>query len=183
MPRPNWSLPLPQPIVIPGTMTLTTLADARALIEKHLPAKHRERRPWRHVAAVLQAAAHSGDTTDVSVALSMALERASNGLEPGKKSLLSQKTPCYDWKRVGEGAGMGSILRFVPRGVFDDATTHIMGEAFDAACRELRDSGQPPLVLEVMAKRIIDAARAGERDMIRLRDVALAALKSSKNRL
>ena len=35
----------------------------------------------------------------------------------------------------------------------------------------------------VMAKRIIDAARAGERDMTRLRDVALAALKSAKNRL
>jgi hypothetical protein len=34
-----------------------------------------------------------------------------------------------------------------------------------------------------MAKRIIDAAQAGERDMIRLRDVALAALKSAKNRL
>jgi hypothetical protein len=54
---------------------------------------------------------------------------------------------------------VGSILPFEPRVVFDDADTRIMGEAFDAACREIRGSGQPPCVREVMAKRIIDAAR------------------------
>jgi hypothetical protein len=46
----------------------------------------------------------------------------------------------------------------------------------DAACRELHDSGQPPIVQEIMAKRIIAAARTGERDVTRLRDIALAAL-------
>ncbi len=71
---------------------------------------------------------------------------------------------------------MGSILPFVPRVVFDDAETRIMGEAFDAACREIRGTGQPLRVREVMAKRIIDAARAGERDITRLRDAALSAL-------
>ncbi len=71
---------------------------------------------------------------------------------------------------------MGSILPFVPRGVFDDATTRVMGQAFDAALRELHDTGQPHLVHEVIAKRIIDAARKGERSMTSLRDVALAAL-------
>ena len=68
---------------------------------------------------------------------------------------------------------MGQILPFVPRVVFDDADTRIMGEAFDAACEEVRDDGQPPLAREVMAKRIIDAARAGERDVNGLRDAAL----------
>jgi hypothetical protein len=29
---------------------------------------------------------------------------------------------------------VGQILPFVPRVVFDDADTRIMGEAFDAAC-------------------------------------------------
>src|SRR5580692_8364065 len=52
--------------------------------------------------------------------------------------------------------------------------------AFDAACEEVRDDGQPPLAREVMAKRIIDAARAGERDVKRLRDAALSGLKCSR---
>jgi hypothetical protein len=71
---------------------------------------------------------------------------------------------------------LGSILPYVPRVVFDDVDTRIMGEAFDAACQEICGTTQPPLVREVMAKRIIDAARAGERDVTRLRDAALSAL-------
>ena len=51
-----------------------------------------------------------------------------------------------------------------------------MGEAFDSACKELRDSGQPSIVYEVIAKRIIDATWSGERDPVRLRNVGLAAL-------
>ncbi len=77
---------------------------------------------------------------------------------------------------------MGSILPFVPRGVFDDATTRIMGEAFDAACKELHDTGQPAVVHEVMAKRIVAAARRGERDVTRLRNAALAALGKERLR-
>lgn len=77
---------------------------------------------------------------------------------------------------------MGSIVPFVPRVVFDDAVTRIMGEAFDAACEEIRNAGQPPVVREIMAKRIIDAARGGERDVNRLRDAALLALKGLKGR-
>jgi hypothetical protein len=44
-----------------------------------------------------------------------------------------------------------------------------MGEAFDAACKELHDKGQPTIVYEVIAKRIIDAAKNGERDPVQLR--------------
>jgi hypothetical protein len=76
---------------------------------------------------------------------------------------------------------VGSILPFV-RVVFDDADTRVMGEAFDAACEEVRHTGQPPLVREVMAKRIIDAARSGERDVNRLRDAALSGLRGSRGR-
>jgi hypothetical protein len=73
---------------------------------------------------------------------------------------------------------VASILPFIRKTgtVFDDRVTGLMGEAFDSACKELHDTGQPPIVYEVIAKRIIDAARGGERDVMRLRDVGLGAL-------
>jgi hypothetical protein len=74
-----------------------------------------------------------------------------------------------------------SVLRFIPIGVFDDATVCTIGRAFDAACKELKDTGQPDVVHEVMIKRIIAAARRGERDVKRLRDAGLTgpAIESS----
>ena len=73
---------------------------------------------------------------------------------------------------------MASILPFLRKtGVaFDDHSTQAIGEAFNAACTALHDSGQPQIVYEVIANRIIDAAKAGERDVDRLRDEGLAAL-------
>ena len=73
---------------------------------------------------------------------------------------------------------MASILPFIRKAgtVFDDRVTEIMGEAFDSACKELHDRVQPPIVYEVIAKRIMDAVRGGEHDVMRLRNVGLAAL-------
>jgi hypothetical protein len=74
---------------------------------------------------------------------------------------------------------MTSILQFIEKaglaGVFDDHATKVMGEAFDAARKDLHDTGQPDLVYEVIAKRIIEAAKSGERDPEKLRDWALTA--------
>jgi hypothetical protein len=73
---------------------------------------------------------------------------------------------------------MASILPFLRKTgtAFDDHATKAMGEAFDAACKELHDKGQPQIVYEVIAKRIIDKAKSGERDVAQLRDAGLAAL-------
>jgi hypothetical protein len=70
---------------------------------------------------------------------------------------------------------VASILPFIRKAgaVFDDRVTQVMGEAFDSACH---DTGQPPIVYEVIAKRIIDAAKVGERDLVRLRNAGLTAL-------
>jgi hypothetical protein len=73
---------------------------------------------------------------------------------------------------------VASILPFIRKSgtVFDDRVTKVMGDAFDTACKELHDKGQPPIVYEVIAKRIIDAAKTGERDPVKLRNIGLAAL-------
>jgi hypothetical protein len=70
--RPDWSRRLPQPLVIPKVMTITTLADVRELM-RHLPEDRREMSTWRHVAAELDKAAHGADVADVAVALRMVL--------------------------------------------------------------------------------------------------------------
>ena len=75
---------------------------------------------------------------------------------------------------------MASILRYVPGAAFDDAETRLLGSAFDAVCQELHDTGQPEIVYEIIAKRIIAAASRGERDPIRLRDAGLEALGCEK---
>ena len=46
---------------------------------------------------------------------------------------------------------MTTIIRFIEKaglaGVFDDHATKVMGEAFDAACKDLHDTGQSDLAL------------------------------------
>jgi hypothetical protein len=45
LPRPDWSRPLPRPLVIPTVMTLKTLADVRVLV-RHLPEDRRTQPAW-----------------------------------------------------------------------------------------------------------------------------------------
>jgi len=54
-----------------------------------------------------------------------------------------------------------------------------MGEAFDAARASLDGQDEPELFYEIIAARILEAARAN--DPIRLRDTALAALGYQKD--
>jgi hypothetical protein len=75
------------------------------------------------------------------------------------------------------------MLQFLRKSgaIFDDDATRIIGEAFDAACKSLHDTGQPAIVYEVIAKRIIDAAAGGERDPNKLRTIGLSGLGLDKN--
>jgi hypothetical protein len=50
--------------------------------------------------------------------------------------------------------------------VFDDEAVRAMGAAFDQACRSLRHFAHLDRVRELVAKRIIEAAKKGERDPI-----------------
>ena len=58
---------------------------------------------------------------------------------------------------------------------FDDAATAAMGAAFDQTRRLLRRSA--PDVPELIARRIIEAAKNGERDPARLRSQALRGFR------
>jgi hypothetical protein len=73
LPSPNWSRPLPKPLVIPSVMTLKTLADVRELMQ-HLPEENRSKATWRYVASQLdQAAAGKLDAVEVEIALRLVL--------------------------------------------------------------------------------------------------------------
>jgi hypothetical protein len=65
------------------------------------------------------------------------------------------------------------IVSFLEQGAFGPEATAAMGEAFDAACRELH-GGADPEVRKLIAKRIIAAASRGELDPVRLRTAALS---------
>jgi|SRR5450631_576431 hypothetical protein len=56
---------------------------------------------------------------------------------------------------------------------FDDTATLAMGEAFERARKALRNFGSAITVREIIAKRIIAAAKNGERDPARLCQQAL----------
>jgi hypothetical protein len=94
---------------------------------------------------------------------------------------------CYcepDVEEAGYGDGTGeesageavamSTHSFMPPGAFDPETVAAMSEAFEAACEVLQDAGEPEVVCEIIAKRIVAAATVGERDPVRLRAAALA---------
>ncbi len=72
-----------------------------------------------------------------------------------------------------------AIVPFPKQSVFEPDAVAVMSEAFDAACRELRDTSNPQVVREIIAERIITAASLGERDPIRLRTAALRGFQDS----
>jgi hypothetical protein len=66
----------------------------------------------------------------------------------------------------------------IEHGVFEPEAAAAMGEAFDAACKELPASRQSHCVRELVATLIIAAAVRGELDPLRLRTTALIGLSS-----
>jgi hypothetical protein len=61
-------------------------------------------------------------------------------------------------------------------GSFDEAALAAMIVAYDQACRSLQPSGMTPIVREMIGKRIIEAAKQGERDPEILHQQALNTL-------
>jgi hypothetical protein len=66
-----------------------------------------------------------------------------------------------------------AIRTFIEPGAFDAEAVAAISDAFDAACEKLGDTDQPEVAREVIAGRIIAAAKLGERDPARLVEAAL----------
>ena len=84
----------------------------------------------------------------------------------GQRSPVLSRVLYRDGWRVAT-MPMRSLGAFGPEAIAE------MSEALEAACEELGDNVQPEAVREIVALRIIAAARLGERDPVRLREVAL----------
>jgi hypothetical protein len=82
----------------------------------------------------------------------------------------------YRGSRCGGSAAM-QIRPLMQPGAFGPEAIAAMSEALEAVVKELQDSGQsdlqPDILREIIAARIIGAARLGERDPARLRAAAL----------
>jgi hypothetical protein len=72
-----------------------------------------------------------------------------------------------------------SIRSFIQPGAFEPEAIAVMSEAFEAAIKELQDTGD--VMREVVAGRIIAVATLGERDPVRLRAVALTRPRGDRD--
>jgi hypothetical protein len=71
---------------------------------------------------------------------------------------------------------MSNVTTLFHEAAFDPETVETLCRAYDMACKSLHDKGQPAIVQEIIAKRIIAAARRGERSPEKLCESALTSL-------
>ena len=71
---------------------------------------------------------------------------------------------------------------FVKEFVFDPEAIEPMVAAFKAACHSLQLVDRDDLLTQIVARKVVEVARTGERDPEQLRDLVLLALKESDRR-
>jgi hypothetical protein len=74
------------------------------------------------------------------------------------------------------------IKRMLDSAAFDPAAVTALTNAYEAACASLRLIDRTDPLAEVVAKKIIEHARRGERDPIRLRELVLKDLQNMDGR-
>jgi hypothetical protein len=83
---------------------------------------------------------------------------------------------CDEYSVVPDGT-RAAIAGWFRSPAFDPETVKLLSDAYDKARKSLHDTGQPYIVNEVIAERIIALAKQGERNPDRLCKGALTALK------
>jgi hypothetical protein len=76
----------------------------------------------------------------------------------------------------GSKGAMAEIIQLFRDAAFEPEAVKLLCEAYDCAVKELHDAGQPNIVYEVIAKRIIAHAKQGERDPAKLCASAIRGL-------
>ena len=71
------------------------------------------------------------------------------------------------------------IYRFPQFSAFGPETTKAMRTAFQDALRELRVTDWTDPIAQIVALKIMEIARLGERDPVRIRELALKDMRSS----
>jgi hypothetical protein len=72
-----------------------------------------------------------------------------------------------------------SLTPYLKGGVFQPQQIEAMTTAFEAVCRTLQLVDRDDPLTEIVARRVIDVARTGERDPDRLRELVLMNLNQS----
>jgi hypothetical protein len=94
---------------------------------------------------------------------------------PARAQFVTMRRPCVV-SPTAENATMP--INCANDNAFEPEVTALMGEAFEAACKELHFP-KHQWARELVAARIIAAARRGELDPIRLRSAALVGMSHS----
>jgi hypothetical protein len=71
---------------------------------------------------------------------------------------------------------MAKVAPIFQDAAFGPEVTEAMAAAFDKACQSINDHPQEILLKDTIARRIIELARQGEHDPVRLSELALKAL-------
>ena len=74
------------------------------------------------------------------------------------------------------------LTPYLKEAVFEQKAIEAMNAAFEAACKSLKLFDRNDPIIEVLARKIIDIARSGERDPQRIHDLVLLQLKESDQR-
>jgi hypothetical protein len=81
---------------------------------------------------------------------------------------------------LGAGSHWGNaelpVRKLLESAAYDPETVRALCIAYDRAKNELHDTGQPEIVREILARRILELAAKGERDPARLCSGALSSL-------
>ena len=75
---------------------------------------------------------------------------------------------------------MADKTKLFTEAAFNPAEVLILLDAYVRACRSLHDRGQPEIVTDVIAERLIALARAGHWDPQKLSEAALGTLSGGK---